>query len=150
MEKCFNTTSLIRDKVIEFMEDNPVLNKLIGLDWYKVENGLVQFICDECGIDESSERLFSKCNELEANDYPTAFEEKIYRKVEEHYQNQDVLAVIDEYNDYRKENNMEKYDFNSEQLQELIHQYKDNLEYDGHMDLAREALETIKEDYHIV
>lgn len=150
MNKEINGMSVIRSKVIEFMENNPVLDKLIGLDWYKVENHLVQFICQQCNVDESTGRLFSKCNEFEANDHPTVFEEKIYRKVEEYYHHQDVLSVIEDDNDYRKENDLKPYMLNTEQLEILAGDFEDNLEYDGHMDIARETLENFKKDNHIV
>lgn len=41
-EQC--TTGSLREKVVNFMESNPVLNKLPGIEWYEIEDALVDFI----------------------------------------------------------------------------------------------------------
>lgn len=42
IEQC--TVGSLREKVVNFMESNPILTKLSGVEWYEMEDALVDFV----------------------------------------------------------------------------------------------------------
>lgn len=122
----------IREKVINFMDNNPLLTKLENDDWYKMEDALVDLFCEMTGTHDKS-------YENQASTYPTLldqklaetdyseFEYQIYKKVNRHFQYEDLDTLLSEEQDYIPKNKINFYKNNADII---VNKYDDYLEYD--------------------
>lgn len=123
----------IREKIIDFMEHNPVTNKLKGDKWYTMEDALVNLFCEMTGATD-------KTYENQATDYPTLldqrlaetdyseFEYKIYQKVHRHFQYEDLETILDD--DETDLFSGEEIEFYKNNADYIINEYDDYIEYD--------------------
>lgn len=121
----------IREKIIDFMEHNPVTSKLKGDKWYTMEDALVNLFCKMTGATD-------KTYENQTADYPTLldqrlaetdyneFEHQIYKKVDRHFQYKDLEAYLNEQN-YIPQDEILLY---KNKADIIIKKYDDYAEYD--------------------
>lgn len=122
----------IREKIINFMEHNPVTSKLKGDKWYAMEDALVNLFCEMTGATD-------KTYENQATTYPTLldqklaetdyseFEYKIYQKVHRHFQYEDLDTILSEEQGYIPKGEIDFYKNNADII---VSKYDDYIEYD--------------------
>lgn len=122
----------IREKIVNFMEANHITNKLKDKDWYYMEDALVYLVYEITGVTD-------KTYETQEVNYPTLldkklaetdyneFEYKIYQKIKNRFQYEDLESILNEEEEYIPR---EEIEFYKNHADKIIQKYDDYLEYD--------------------
>lgn len=107
-----NGMSDVRAEVISFMENMPILERLQGEPWYKVEDGIVDLICNIIGKPETEIRTRHSSGECE-NAQPSDISKMTYSEFCEYYDGEgydrfEHILACDEFGVY-KDKETEKY-----------------------------------------
>lgn len=132
----------IREKVVAFMEHNPVLTELEDKNWYSVEDGIAKLICNLLCVDDKTyeDGVLSNCDKAEYDDCPTTFEETIYKKVDRYYHRQDILNTIDSDQEERNWEGVPRLVYTLNDVETMTNIYENRITGEENCQLAREVL----------
>ena len=112
--------SQARQMAVRFMENNKHLSKLEGTKWYDIEDSITNMIVDIFELSNENESIFSNCDKASSDDSPTPFEEKIFRKVEKHYHKLDILSAIDDDQEQRNWEGVNRLKYETKDLENMV------------------------------